>query len=262
MLPSLLISIPDGIIDLSWGHPSPRLHPVAALRKAAEYALTDGDATPLQYGAPQGFGPLLHSLAAFLSIAARIRRHSRAAIAVYYRGRFSGDRLRRHAVRADGGHGSGGRADLLSHTAHLRGSLLECGGRPHGCGMGLRTDALGVDAGRGRSIARPLGVCHTNLSEPARRCNAVRAQASSGCVGAAARLHSACGRSVSAPPALRRSAPAANRRIRRLRRWLRGVAGIVLQDTGARTALRLDTGAPGADTAASPTPELRRAAAA
>ena len=67
MLPSLLISIPDGIIDLSWGHPSPRLHPVAALRKAAEYALTDGDATPLQYGAPQGFGPLLHSLAAFLS---------------------------------------------------------------------------------------------------------------------------------------------------------------------------------------------------
>lgn len=67
MLPSLLISIPDGVIDLSWGHPSPRLHPVAALRKAAQYALTDGDATPLQYGAPQGFGPLLHSLAAFLS---------------------------------------------------------------------------------------------------------------------------------------------------------------------------------------------------
>ena len=67
MLPSLLISIPDGVIDLSWGHPSPRLHPVAALRKAAQYALADGDATPLQYGAPQGFGPLLHSLAAFLS---------------------------------------------------------------------------------------------------------------------------------------------------------------------------------------------------
>ena len=44
MLPSLLISILDGIIDLSWGHPSPRLHPVAALRKAAQYALTDGDA--------------------------------------------------------------------------------------------------------------------------------------------------------------------------------------------------------------------------
>ncbi|MDE2685945.1 MAG: PLP-dependent aminotransferase family protein [Chloroflexota bacterium] len=68
MLPSLLISIPDGIIDLGWGHPSPRLHPVDVLRRAAEIALTDGAPIPLQYGATQGYGPLLHSLAGFLSV--------------------------------------------------------------------------------------------------------------------------------------------------------------------------------------------------
>ena len=66
-LPSLLISIPEGVIDLGWGHPSPRLHPVATLRRAAEIALTDGAPVPLQYGATQGYGPLLHSLAGFLS---------------------------------------------------------------------------------------------------------------------------------------------------------------------------------------------------
>ena len=67
MLPSLLISIPEGVIDLGWGHPSPSLHPTAALREAANHALADDDPTPLQYGATQGYGPLLHSLAAFLS---------------------------------------------------------------------------------------------------------------------------------------------------------------------------------------------------
>ena len=67
MLPSLLISIPEGIIDLGWGHPSPRLHPVDTLRRAAKIALADGAAVPLQYGATQGYGPLLHSLAEFLS---------------------------------------------------------------------------------------------------------------------------------------------------------------------------------------------------
>ena len=66
-LPSLLISIPEGVIDLGWGHPSPRLHPVDTLRRAAEIALTDGAPVPLQYGATQGYGPLLHSLAGFLS---------------------------------------------------------------------------------------------------------------------------------------------------------------------------------------------------
>ena len=67
MLPSLLISIPEGVIDLGWGHPSPHLHPTAMLRRAAEIALADGAPVPLQYGATQGYGPLLHSLAAFLT---------------------------------------------------------------------------------------------------------------------------------------------------------------------------------------------------
>ena len=66
-LPSLLISIPEGVIDLGWGHPSPRLHPVDVLRRAAEIALEDGAPVPLQYGATQGYGPLLYSLAEFLS---------------------------------------------------------------------------------------------------------------------------------------------------------------------------------------------------
>ena len=77
-LPSLLIAIPDGVIDLGWGHPSARLHPSAALAAAADHALrrptlTDADtaavaaAIPLQYGATQGYGPLLESLAAYLS---------------------------------------------------------------------------------------------------------------------------------------------------------------------------------------------------
>ena len=67
MLPSLLISIPEGVIDFGWGHPSPRLHPAETLRRAAEIALADGAPIPLQYGATQGYGPLLRSLAEFLS---------------------------------------------------------------------------------------------------------------------------------------------------------------------------------------------------
>ena len=66
-LPSLLISIPDGVIDLGWGHPSPRLHPTDALATAAQTVLDRDSAVPLQYGAVQGFGPLLESLAAWLS---------------------------------------------------------------------------------------------------------------------------------------------------------------------------------------------------
>ena len=66
-LPSLLISIPEGIIDLGWGHPSPHLHPTDALAKAAQSVLGKQSAVPLQYGAVQGFGPMLESLAAFLS---------------------------------------------------------------------------------------------------------------------------------------------------------------------------------------------------
>ena len=66
-LPSLLISIPDGVIDLGWGHPSPRLHPTADLAAATQSVLGQRSAVPLQYGAVQGFGPLLESLAAYLS---------------------------------------------------------------------------------------------------------------------------------------------------------------------------------------------------
>ena len=66
-LPSLLISIPDGVIDLGWGHPSPRLHPVDAMATATQSALGQQSVVPLQYGAVQGFGPLLESLATYLS---------------------------------------------------------------------------------------------------------------------------------------------------------------------------------------------------
>ncbi len=66
-LPSLLVSIKDGVIDLGWGHPSSRLHPVEAIRMASERLLASDDSTPLQYGATQGFGPFLESLSGFLS---------------------------------------------------------------------------------------------------------------------------------------------------------------------------------------------------
>lgn len=66
-LPSLLISIPEGVLDLGWGHPSPHLHPTEALQIASERVLNQQSAVPLQYGAVQGFGPLLEGLADFLS---------------------------------------------------------------------------------------------------------------------------------------------------------------------------------------------------
>ena len=66
-LPSVLVSIKDGVIDLGWGHPSTRLHPVKAIRMASERLLASDASEPLQYGATQGFGPFLESLAGFLS---------------------------------------------------------------------------------------------------------------------------------------------------------------------------------------------------
>lgn len=66
-LPSLLISIPEGVIDLGWGHPSPELHPTEALATASNRVLGQQSAVPLQYGAVQGFGPLLEALADFLA---------------------------------------------------------------------------------------------------------------------------------------------------------------------------------------------------
>ncbi|ETW99913.1 MAG: hypothetical protein ETSY2_40065 [Candidatus Entotheonella gemina] len=66
-LPSVLISIPEGVLDLSWGHPSPRLHALDVFQRAAAHAWATTRAATLQYGAEQGFGPLLNALAAFLS---------------------------------------------------------------------------------------------------------------------------------------------------------------------------------------------------
>ena len=66
-LASVLVSIKDGVIDLGWGHPSSRLHPIEAIRMASEQLLASDDRESLQYGATQGFGPFLESLAGFLS---------------------------------------------------------------------------------------------------------------------------------------------------------------------------------------------------
>ena len=66
-LPSVLVSIKEGVIDLGWGHPSSRLHPIEAIRVASERLLASEDSSPLQYGATQGFGPFLESLSGFLS---------------------------------------------------------------------------------------------------------------------------------------------------------------------------------------------------
>ncbi len=66
-LPSLLISIPEGVIDLGWGHPSERLHPLAAMQRAVAHMFDTTRLDALQYGAFQGFGPLLDSLATYLS---------------------------------------------------------------------------------------------------------------------------------------------------------------------------------------------------
>lgn len=65
--PALFITLPEGIIDLGWGHPSPRLHPLAAMQQAANHAFAQTQTVMLQYGAQQGFGPLLEALAVFLS---------------------------------------------------------------------------------------------------------------------------------------------------------------------------------------------------
>ncbi|MCH8207419.1 MAG: PLP-dependent aminotransferase family protein [Chloroflexi bacterium] len=66
-LPSLLVDIREGVIDLGWGHPSPRLHPLEAIREAADRLFSRGGTEPLQYGATQGYGPYLETLAEFLS---------------------------------------------------------------------------------------------------------------------------------------------------------------------------------------------------
>ncbi len=66
-LPSLLVDIKPGIIDLGWGHPSPYLHPLEDIKKASDKLFSQGDKDSLQYGASQGYGPFLESLAQFLN---------------------------------------------------------------------------------------------------------------------------------------------------------------------------------------------------
>jgi len=67
LLPSLLVDVKEGIIDLGWGHPSASLHPLHLIKNAADRLFERNDTMPLQYGAAQGFGPFLNSLARFLS---------------------------------------------------------------------------------------------------------------------------------------------------------------------------------------------------
>ena len=66
-LPSLLIDVAEGVIDLGWGHPSARLHPLDAIKDAADRLFARPHAEALQYGATQGYGPYLEALAEFLS---------------------------------------------------------------------------------------------------------------------------------------------------------------------------------------------------
>ncbi len=66
-LPKLLLDIKEGVIDLGWGHPSARLHPLEKIKQSAFSMLGYDHAESLQYGASQGYGPFLETLAKFLS---------------------------------------------------------------------------------------------------------------------------------------------------------------------------------------------------
>ncbi len=57
----------DGVIDLAWGHPSDRLHPLTTLKPAIDEVFARGEIAALQYSGYQGYGPLIESLAGFLS---------------------------------------------------------------------------------------------------------------------------------------------------------------------------------------------------
>ena len=57
----------DGVIDLAWGHPSDRLHPLTTLKPAIDEVFARGETAALQYSGYQGYGPLIESLAGFLS---------------------------------------------------------------------------------------------------------------------------------------------------------------------------------------------------
>ncbi len=62
-----MLSRSDGVIDLAWGHPSDRLHPLTTLKPAIDDVFARGETAALQYSGYQGYGPLIESLAGFLS---------------------------------------------------------------------------------------------------------------------------------------------------------------------------------------------------
>jgi len=61
------LEIPEGMIDLGAGQPSPFLLPLERIREAAAACTADADWQSLAYGYPQGHGLLRESLARFLS---------------------------------------------------------------------------------------------------------------------------------------------------------------------------------------------------
>lgn len=60
--------IPPHLIDLGVGNPAPELLPLDLLRQAAEHALAQGDAAPLQYGYEAGDVRFRAALAGFLTV--------------------------------------------------------------------------------------------------------------------------------------------------------------------------------------------------
>ena len=59
--PKIMLSRSDGVIDLAWGHPSDRLHPLNALKPAVDELFANGEVAALQYSGYQGYGPLIHA---------------------------------------------------------------------------------------------------------------------------------------------------------------------------------------------------------
>ena len=65
--PKIMLSRSEGVIDLAWGHPSDRLHPLNALKPAVDEVFANGEIAALQYSGYQGYGPLIESLSGFLT---------------------------------------------------------------------------------------------------------------------------------------------------------------------------------------------------
>ena len=131
-LPSLLISIADGVIDLGWGHPSEALHPLADVRRAAEFVLGGESVAALQYGAVQGFGPLLESLSGFLSNQPAYGMDVPPEQLFLTSGASQGLDMGLHAVHPGGRHRVRRGADLPPGARHLSRPPPGRGGGSHG----------------------------------------------------------------------------------------------------------------------------------